>query len=148
MFKTSQFAIESYKVILTQHSNQNSRELLLVSPDLSHGIRYKATVQFDSSPNSYAKWNGVGIALNLGGANTDPIELTISCHSDLFDGFYQVLSNEKPVYLFFAYDNWPEDPNPQSTKKLIVLIQLLTDSELPGDFESRSRFITLQPAKV
>ncbi|MCK8494145.1 MULTISPECIES: hypothetical protein [Spirosoma] len=129
----SNFQIESYQVFVTQNFQSFSRTIKLVSPDLSHGIRVRATLFFQEA-NAFQKWNGIGKATNVGGTNFDGSDFQIVCNPALFDGFYQVLVSEKPVYLAYIYENWPDEPN--GTTKLLRQVTLKTDSELPGDFES------------
>jgi hypothetical protein len=130
MAKSVKFEIETYTVQLTQNTTQHSSVIQLVSPDQSHGIRYKATILFFPK-NPYAP--NVGQMSNLGGTNFDPINLAISFERSALAGFYQVLSSEKPVSLQVLYEDDPSDP--KSTFKFITSATLLTGVESPGDFE-------------
>ncbi|MBC3783878.1 hypothetical protein [Spirosoma utsteinense] len=130
MAKSVKFEIETYTVQLDQNATQNSFVLQLVSPDQSHGIRYKATVLFFPK-NPYAP--NIGQIGNLGGLNFNPISLAIFFDRSVFAGFYQVLSSEKPVSLQVQYEDDPSDP--KSTFKFITAATLLTGVEMPGDFE-------------
>ncbi|AUD00845.1 hypothetical protein [Spirosoma pollinicola] len=127
------FQIESYQVYVTQGRTDFNRSIKLTSPDLSHGIRVRASVFFQDS-NLFQKWKGVGKITNVGGENFDGSDIQVVCNPSLFDGFYQVLSSEKPVYLSYVYENWPEEP--KGTTKLITQVTLKTDTEMPGDYES------------
>jgi len=147
MAKSDKFVIESYKVTAVQTALETRYHLSLVSPDLSHGIRTRALLIFTSTTSLFKQWKGIGMAENVGGANFDGINMTISCDFNLFDGFYAILSTEKPVYLLFWYDNLPNS-DPNGTSKMVLSIELSTDSERPGDHEVAQKFITFQPLEA
>jgi hypothetical protein len=134
---TSDFVIETYKVRVTQNLSANNRFIDLVSVDLSHGIRYNAQIMFMDS-NPFESRGNIGRATNLGGENFDPIILGIWFHESYFDGFYQVLSSEKPVSFRFIYQASP------STTKNITSATLLTGFESPGDFETFAAIFPLE----
>lgn len=147
MATQSNFQIESYKVIVEQNHLENRQKITLTSPDLSHGIRMRATLVFGQS-NFYKTWKGIGQITNVGGANFDGSDLTLFCDLSLFGGFYHVLNAEKPVYLNYWYDNLPNTDPKTSNTKLILSMSLTTDTELPGDADKDPLFINFPIGKV
>ena len=141
MAGSHKFEIKTYKVTIDQSYNGHSRHISLISKELSHKIYYKASILFDAQNYGWEKLNGIGMVVNFGGLNYDPVQLSIVSNLTVFDGFYQVLSTEKPLSLHFGYTNLPNDTNPNNPSKLLTWMRLETDlEETPGDNESDSSF--------
>jgi hypothetical protein len=141
--KTGKFTVESYEVSVSQTTDGLRRTVSLTSPDLSHGIRYKAVLLFFKT--NFAS-PSVGHANNLGGANFDPRSITAWGDNTLFDSFYAILSTESPVTFEFTYEI--DSAMPNEDQKELTSYRLFSGKETPGDFEKASRFIVangLQP---
>lgn len=139
MAESMKFQIEKYQVNLTQDSAASRRRIFLTSVNLSHGIRMRVTLLFGWPKNSFAEFNGIGQANNVGGENFDGSDMTIFCEKTFFEAFYPVLNLEKPVYLTVNYDKLPGAKS--STTKLVTSIELSTDQELPGDADKDPLFM-------
>ena len=126
---STEFAIESYKVKIDQHRTGNGRFINLTSPDLGHGIRYKAQILFVDQ-NPFKSQGYIGMMSNFSALNYDPVNVVVWFHESYFSGFYQVLSTEKPVTLKLYYDDTSE-----TTTKDIRWASLYTGVEYPGDYE-------------
>jgi hypothetical protein len=135
--EVTSFEIESYKVSVNQTLEGNQKTIRILSPDLSHGIRFDATLLF-LSKNPYQQQGSLGQVSNLGGTNFNPIGLATWFESQSFDGFYQILSSEKPVFFTFSYE---KDGNLGD----IVQARLSTNSEQPGDFEKPLTIVKFPP---
>lgn len=141
--KTEKFTVESYEVSVSQSTDGLRRTVSLTSPDLSHGIRYKAVLLFFKT--NFASPN-VGHANNLNGANFNPRSITAWGDNTLFDSFYAILSTESPVT--FEFDYRIDSAAPNEDEKDLTTYRLFSGKETPGDFEKVSRFIIangLQP---
>ena len=126
---STEFAIESYRVKIDQHLTGNGRFINLTSPDLGHGIRYKAIILFVDQ-NPFASQGHMGMIRNFGALNFDPVSVVAWFSESYFAGFYQVLSTEKPVTLKLTYADTSE-----TTTKDIRWASLFTGVEYPGDYE-------------
>lgn len=142
--KTETFTVESYEVSVSQATDGLRRIVTLTSPDLSHGIRFKATLLFFKT--NFAS-PSVGHANNLGGTNFNPRSVTAWGDNTLFDSFYAVLSTEAPVTFEFTYEI--DSASPNEDQKDVRDYRLFSGKETPGDFEKTTRFTLvngLQPA--
>lgn len=138
MARSTTFEIESYKVTITQTLDSNPRKITLESKAQTHGIRFNVTVLFLSA-NPYKNQGTIGQVSNFGAPNFDPVNLAIWMDLQSFDGFYHVLSTEKPAYFTFT------DSNEGTTSDVLSAI-LSTDKEFPGDFEKQ--LLRQTPAKL
>lgn len=133
-----QFEIESYTATAIRdclpNANQARYEITLTSKDQGHGIRFTARLIFEDPVGPNEK----SYLLNLEGLNYDPRKLVVLLNTGDFSSFYQVLSMENPVYIWFVYkDTVSNDLSTGLPLKShqIIQFQLKTGSEVPGDFE-------------
>jgi len=124
------FTVESYTVLTTQTgvgAGGAWRHLLLTSPNLSHGIRNRASIYFfESGPTT------LGIVYNVDQPNFNGLTAYAYCRKPDFAEWYDMLRNEAPLTCTFAYAGPDYDPN-QSTREL-WWIQLYTgQQEPPGE---------------
>ncbi|WP_192579046.1 hypothetical protein [Fibrisoma limi] len=135
--KTASFTVESYDVTVNQATDGNRRVIHLTSPDLSHGIRFKAWILFFKT--NFSGSASARHVNNLEGTNFDPRQITVWGDPSLFDGFYAVLNSESPVTFSFDYEVGSSQPN--EDQKDIRSYQLFTSKETPGDFEQKFRTV-------
>jgi hypothetical protein len=124
------FDVESYTVLTTQSGNTPSgawRNISLTSPDLSHGIRNRASIFFFESGSTT-----LGVVTNVNQPNFNGLTAYAYCRKPDFAEWYDMLRNEKPLKCTFAYAGPEYDPN-QPTREL-WWIQLYTgQQEPPGE---------------
>lgn len=140
--KTEKFTVESYEVSVSQATDGLRRTLSLTSPDLSHGIRYKAVLLFFKTNFSQS---GIGHANNLGGANFNPRSITAWGDNTLFDSFYAVLCTEAPVTFEFTYQ--VDSAALNEDEKDLTSYRLFSGKETPGDFEKAAKFVVFNGAQ-
>ncbi|GAB3721256.1 hypothetical protein [Spirosoma lituiforme] len=128
------FKIESYKVTSYQYSTWDfTNEIKVLSEVMPFGARYSAQLIFEKD-NSYQSDNRLGyVKLPPASKPGSITEIVVECNKENFPGFYQILSTEKPVYLFIAYED--KLATKPANSHFIFQMQLSTDTELPGDFE-------------
>lgn len=131
------FQIQSYKVEVQQDAQFSRRKLELTSVALPpHNIIDKAFILFVNNPFEDPQFpNSIGLGFNVEALNFNGSQLNLSADLSVFDGFYQVLSTEKPVFLECNYEPLPTGP--KSTTKVVTAMRLTTGMEFPGDFEKR-----------
>ncbi len=126
------FEVETYTVSITASSSDSAQpRMLLVSPDLAHGIRNRANLIFEPTPQGFIDNNSNGYATNVGGANFDGITIVAWMSSGVFDDVYDLIRNESPVRVVFHYKDIPG--NPSSTTKYLTSIRVGTEAEVPGE---------------
>ncbi len=126
------FEIETYSVTCGEGGFDwfptIDRRIYVESPDLSHGIRYRASLEFGSKP---AAWENLGVALNVGGLNFNGVTMFVFLPPDRYAHIYDILRSEKPVRLLYSLRDLPG--NPGSTTKYITRAAVGSGPELPGE---------------
>jgi hypothetical protein len=124
------FDVESYTVLTTQSGNAASgawRLITLTSPDLSHGIRNRASVYFFPSGS-----NTLGVVSNVDQPNYNGLTAYAYCWKADFAEWYDILRNERPLKCTYGYAGPDYDPNQAS--RALWSIQLYTgQQEPPGE---------------
>ena len=124
------FDVESYTVLTTQAGNAANgawRHISLTSPDLSHGIRNRASVFFFATGSST-----LGVVYNVDQPNFDGLTAYAYCWKVDFGEWYDMLRNETPLRCTFAYAGPDYDPN--QPRRELWWIQLYTgQQEPPGE---------------
>lgn len=125
------FDVESYQVSIGAGSNDSFHpRLFLVSPDLSHGIRVRFYLFFESVPATYSAENGIGIGANVGAANFNGPTFWGYMSPSAFDDVYDLVRNESPIKVNYFYRQFP---NAAPTTKLLTSVTVGTMDELPGE---------------
>jgi hypothetical protein len=104
------------------------RRIYVESPDLSHGIRFRASLEFGPPP---ASWENMGVALNVGGRNFNGVTMVVFLPPDRYAHVYDILRSEKPVHLLYRLCDLPS--NPGGTTKYITRAAVGSAPELPGE---------------
>lgn len=124
------FDVESYTVLTNQQGNTLSgawRNIVLTSPDLSHGIRHRASLFFFESGSAT-----LGAVTNVDQPNFDGLTAHAFCRKPDFAEWYDILRNEKPLKCAFGYSGPEYDPN--QPRRELYWIQLYTgQQEPPGE---------------
>jgi hypothetical protein len=124
------FDVESYTVLATQSGNTTSgawRHIGLRSPDLSHGIRHRASIFFFESGSGT-----LGVVTNVDQPNFDGLTAYAYFRKPDFAEWYDILRNERPLKCTFAYAGPENDPN--QPRRELSWIQLYTgQQEPPGE---------------
>ena len=138
------FEVESYTVLTTQSGAAATgawRNLSLTSPDLSHGIRIRASIYF--FPNGSST---LGVVTNVDQANFNGLSAYAYCHKADFAEWYDMLRNERPLRCAFAYSGPEYDPNQPSRE--LYWIQLFTGTQEPPGEGAEEVQAMLFPASV
>ena len=127
-----QFEIEHYEVATKSRADGHTRTIILVSTVLAHGIQHRATLFF--YPVGIPQWLSdlgfIGVALNVGQPNFDGIDLRAFFRPDTFAEVYDILRNEKPVFLdYFLTDVTGAAPGVKAVRDG----QVSTGTEWPGE---------------
>lgn len=126
---TMTFTVETYTVVTSQSGTASSgswRVITMISPDLSHGIRNRASVYFFEAPAS------TGVVTNVDQPNYNGLSVYAYGRKEDFATWYDLLRNEKPLSFVCAYDGADFDPS-QATRS-IYWFQLFTgQQEPPGE---------------
>ncbi len=126
------FEVETYKVSVAANVNDSAQpRLFMVSPDLSHGIRNRATILFESVTSGLRTHNAIGVVTNVGGLNFNGINVIAWMSPSMFDEVYDIVRNEEPITVTYTYKDVPDQPS--STTKYLTSIKIGTDDELPGE---------------
>jgi hypothetical protein len=124
------FDVESYTVLTTQSGNAANgawRHLALTSPDLSHGIRNRASVYFFSGGSA-----SLGVVYNVDQPNFNGLTAYAYCHKADFGEWYDMVRNERPLKCVYAYAGPDYDPN-QPTRELYWIQMFTGTQEPPGE---------------
>lgn len=125
------FEVESYRVSIGAGSNDSFYpRLFLVSPDLSHGIRVRFNLFFESVPSTYSAENAIGIGANVGAPNYNGSTFWGYMSPSAFDDVYDLVRNESPINVQYFYKQFP---NAASTTKLLTSVTIGTMDEVPGE---------------
>ncbi|MDT0630585.1 hypothetical protein RQM47_13710 [Rubrivirga sp. S365] len=126
-----QFDIETYEVHSTAFPKWHRRYLMLVSPDLSHGIRHRVHMHFSSSPMTFNNGRMIGVAGNVGGLNFDGVNFAVYFRDSAFDEIYEILRSENPVsFKYFLRDIATA---PEATAKWVSSAGIVTGPERLGE---------------
>ncbi len=128
----AQFDVETYTVsVATSTGDTAQPRLVMTSPDLTHGIRHRLTILFESTPKTFRDEKAVGYATNVGGANYDGINVLCWMSPSMFDEVYDMVRNESPIKVVFSHKDLPKAPT--STTKFVRHLRVGTDDEVPGE---------------
>lgn len=126
------FEIETYTVTCCEGGfgffPPIDRRIYVESPDLSHGVRYRASLEFGPRP---AAWENIGVALNVDGSNFNGITMFVFLPPDRYAHIYDILRSEKPVRLLYSLRDLPA--NPDGTTKYITRAAVGSGLEVPGE---------------
>lgn len=122
------FDIETYFALTTQRGNSSVgawRGLRVTSPVLSHGIQHRATLYFFSSEAST-----LGLVTNVdqGGGQI----VYAFCRKPDYRDWYDILRNEAPLKLSYAYSGSDFDPS-DPTRDLFWIEMFTGLPEPPGE---------------
>lgn len=138
------FDVETYTVLTTQSGATPSgawRLLTLTSTALAHGIRTRASVFFfESGPST------LGVVSNVDQPNFNGQNIAAYCRKADFADWYDLLRNEQPLKLTYAYAGAEFDPN-QPNRELWWL-QLHTGQQEPPGEGPEEMHALLFPAEV
>jgi len=99
----------------------------LTSPDLAHGIRYRASIYFFEAGSAT-----LGVVTNVDQPNFLGVSAYAYCRKPDFAEWYDILRNESPLKCTFAYAGPDYDPN--QPRRELWWIQLYTgQQEPPGE---------------
>jgi hypothetical protein len=141
---TMTFEVESYTVLTTQSGISSAgawRNISLTSPDLSHGIRNRASVFFFENPTGT-----LGVVNNVDQPNFNGLTAYAYCRKADFVDWYDMLRNEKPLKFTCAYAGPDFDPNQPSRE--LWWVQLYTGTQEPPGEGAEAVQAKLFPASV
>lgn len=127
----AQFEIETYELQTSSYHSDHKHTIRLISPDLSHGIRNRVTLYFDSMPSYFSSDNIVGFASNVGDLNYDGLSIIAWFREHAFDEVYDILRSEAPIHFRYYLRNMPA--NPTGTTKFLTSALIATGAEPAGE---------------
>ena len=138
------FEVESYTVLTTQSGTSAAgawRNLTFTSTSLAHGIRNRASVYFFEGGSTT-----LGVVTNVDQPNFNGLTAYAYCRKEDFSEWYDLLRNEAPVKVTYAYAGPDYDPNQPSRE--LWWVQLYTGQpEPPGEGAEESQ-ANLLPAEL
>lgn len=124
------FDIETYFAFTTQRGTGSVgawRALRVTSPVLTHGIQHRATLYFFAS-----EAQSPGLVMNVDQPNYQGQTVYAFCRKPDFREWYDILRNEAPLKLSYAYSGSDFDPS-DPTRDLFWVEMFTGSPEPPGE---------------